>query len=277
MSRPESLAMTHPCCLGRGQQQSVVRWFSVWLAVAAFTLAGSTPAPAQQPSKPMPPRGFLKYCINLIAQRQYDQARDLLEPVLADHPNWPRAQFVMALTYHKEKRYQEARSYFEKSMALDPNDAQLYVFYGWCLYYLGELDKSRALFEKFLETRPDYDDAIFALALIDFDEDRISESERRLRKVIELARQSQRTKMEAKARARLADVLVRRDQLAEARDELIASSTLNPDNYETYFKLSRVLFRLGEDDAARKAFEKHKEVKQRIRPTLPQGDRRPGE
>jgi len=36
---------------------------------------------------------------------------------------------------------------------------------------------------------------------------------------------------------------------------------LNPDNYEPYFKLSRVLQRLGDAEGAKRAREKHDEIR----------------
>ena len=55
------------------------------------------------------------------------------------------------------------------------------------------------------------------------------------------------------------------------------SLELNPDNYEVWFKLSRVLQRLGDSQGARRAGRKHAEVRERIRPTEPRSSRRPGE
>ena len=221
------------------------------------------------PRTSLPPPGFLKGCLALIGQKRYEQARQLLAPVVADHPGWARAHFYLALTYHKENRYERARELFQRALQLDPQEHSVRPFYGWCLYYLGELEDSREMFESFLAVKPDYPDAIFALGLIDFDDDDIDSARRRLQKAVELARQRQDQPTEAKARARLADVLIRTGELGPARDELVRSIELNPDNYETYFKLSRVLERLGDAEGAEAARRSHHRVRQRTRPAGP--------
>ncbi len=240
---------------------------------------GATVAPAAGPEKvneealgpqaPLPPPGFLKGCLALIEQKQYEQARRLLAPVVADHPGWARAHFYLALTYQKENRYERARELFRRALQLDPQEHSVRLFYGWCLYYLGELAASREMIESFLAARPDYPDAIFALGLIDFDDDDIDSAGRRFKRAAELARQRKDKPTEAKARARLADVLIRSDELEPARDELVRSIELNPDNYETYFKLSRVLQRLGDAEGAEEARRAHHRVRQRARPSDP--------
>jgi tetratricopeptide (TPR) repeat protein len=221
------------------------------------------------PQAPLPPPGFLKGCLALIEQKQYEQARQLLAPVVADHPGWARAHFYLALTYQKENRYERARELFRRALQLDPQEQSVRLFYGWCLYYLGELAASREMFESFLTVKPEYPDAIFALGLLDFDDDHIDSARRRFLEAITLARQRQDKPTEAKARARLADVLIRTGELGSARDELVRSIELNPDNYETYFKLSRVLERLGDAQGAEAARSDHHRVQQRTRPEKP--------
>jgi Tfp pilus assembly protein PilF len=61
----------------------------------------------------------------------------------------------------------------------------------------------------------------------------------------------------SKAHARLADVYIRRDDLAAARVELEAATSLWPQHYAAFYKLSRVLNRLGESEAAQRAFRQY--------------------
>jgi len=208
----------------------------------------------------------MRMCLRLIEQRRYAEARRMLEPVVADHPGWARAHFYLALTYHKENRYGEARRLYERTLELDPAYHTAKPFYGWCLYYLGELARSRELFESFLAEQPGYPDAIFALGLIDFDDDVIESARANFTEAARLAGERGDRSTEAKSRARLADVHVRTGDLAEARQQLQRSVELNPDNYETYFKLSRVLQRLGDAAGAEQARLKHVEVRKRMRP-----------
>jgi len=244
------------------------------LLVASATSAvgqgqvGGPPAadPSLTPSAELPPPGFMRMCLKLIEQRRYAEVRRMLEPVVADHPGWARAHFYLALTYHKQNRYGQARELYERTLQIDPAYHTAKPFYGWCLYYLGELARSREQFEAFLAVRPGYPDAIFALGLIDFDDDVIDSAGARFTEAARLAAESEDRSTEAKSRARLADVHVRTGDLDKARQELQRSVELNPDNYETYFKLSRVLQRLGDAVGAEQARLKHVEVRERMRP-----------
>ena len=214
--------------------------------------------------KPLPPSDFLPTCLKLIRHRQTARARELLEPVVADHPGWAKARFYLGLTYHREKRYERAAELFKRALELDPLFHPQRVYYGWCLYYLGDPDAAREMFESYLEVKPDYPDALFALGLIAFDADEIEPARRHFERVIALAQGRNDAKTEAKARARLADVLIRLDMMKPARVQLDRSIKMNPDNFEVYYKLSRVLERLGEPEATQAARLKHDEVRDRI-------------
>ncbi len=214
--------------------------------------------------KPLPPSDFLPTCLTLIRHAQTAKARELLEPVVADHPAWAKARFYLGLTYHREKRYERAAELFKRALELDPLYHAQRVYYGWCLYYLGDPDAAREMFESYLEVKPDYPDALFALGLIAFDADEIEPARRHFERVIALAQERNDAKTEAKARARLGDVLIRLDMMKPARVQLDRSIEMNPDNFEVYYKLSRVLERLGEPEAAQAARLKHDEVRDRI-------------
>ena len=229
---------------------------------------GADPAGAKHASRasrgPLPPSDFLPSCLKLIRQRQTARARHLLEPVVADHPAWTKARFYLGLTYHLEKRYERAAELFKRSLEGDPLYHTPRVYYGWCLYYLGDPEAAREMFESYLEVKPDYPDALFALGLIAFDADKVASAQRLFERVIVLAQTGNDAKTEAKARARLADVLIRLDMIKPAKAQLNRSIVLNPDNFEVYYKLSRVLERLGEREAAQAARLKHDEVRARI-------------
>jgi Tfp pilus assembly protein PilF len=204
-------------------------------------------------------------CLALIKNKQYDAARRRLEPIVLAHPGWARAHFLLALTYHEEQRYSMARPLFARALELDPQERAILPFYGWCLYYLGEAEASRKQFAAYLETNADHADAHYAIGLIDYDQDDLDSALARFRTTIRLAARDPRT--EGKARARLADVHVRRGELAQARTELERAVELRPDAYEAFFKLSRVLERLGDHEGAERARRTHDEIRERVRPT----------
>ena len=207
--------------------------------------------------------------LRLIKRGQTAEARQRLEPVVASHPGWGRAHFYLALTYHEEQRYAEAEGLFRRALELDPEYAPPRVFFGWCLYYLGKLPEARKMFESYRTTAPEYADAHYALGLIDFDEDNLESASTRFLQTIELAQKQHLPPTESKARARLADVMIRSGDLQHAKEELLRSIALNPDNYETYFKLSRVLQRLGDAAGAEKARNDYEEAFRRSRAKSP--------
>ena len=219
------------------------------------------------PTAPLPPPNFLPSCLELIRRGRYAEARGLLQPVVAGHPGWSRAHFYLGITYHEENRYEEASELFRRALELDPESSAPRMFYGWSLYYLGRLEEARGMFESYLSVHPAYPDAIFALGLIDFDADSLDSARSRFEETIRLAREKRDASTEAKARARLADVWIRSGDWQKAKGDLERSIQLNPDNYETYFKLSRVLQRLGDAEGAADARRKHDEVRQRARLT----------
>lgn len=214
---------------------------------------------------------FLPRCVELIRDGRHVEARELLEPAVARHPDWAGARLYLALTYNKDLRWETAKNLFEDVLRLDPTLQAVHVPYGWCLYYLGQLEAARRSFEIYLKIDPDYADAIFALALIDFDNDELTSARRRFRQVIELAQAGEDSGRQALARIRLADVHLRTGELARAREQLTLSIRLNPENPKVYFKLSRVLQLLGDSAGAEKALGLHADflARSRVEEQLP--------
>ncbi|MHC4219723.1 MAG: tetratricopeptide repeat protein [Planctomycetota bacterium] len=193
-----------------------------------------------------------------IQQRQTEAARLRLTPYLQLHPDDGLAEFLMGLSYHREKRYALARPRFERAVELTPDYHPTYHFLGWCLYYMGEMDGARDAFEQHLVRQPTEGDSHFGLGLIDLDEDLLDAAERRFRRAIALQADNQARRRDvAKAHARLADVYLRRDDLETARAELVTATGLWPQHYTAFYKLSRVLNRLGETGAAQEAFRRY--------------------
>lgn len=201
----------------------------------------------------------LTAAMQLIERQQTDVARSRLEPYVAQHPDHGPAKFLLGLTYHREKRYTLARPHFEAAASLEPDYHPTHHFLGWCLYYLGDMPGARAAFENHLALKPGEGDSTFAIGLIDFNEDRLDDAVTRFTRAIELqANNPRRVKDVAKAHARLADVHIRRDELEAARSRLRVATGLWPQHYAAFYKLSRVLNRLGETEAAAEAFGQYR-------------------
>jgi tetratricopeptide (TPR) repeat protein len=212
----------------------------------------------------------LRPVVALIAQQRTPDARAQLDAYLAAHPDDGQAVFLYGLSYHREKRYGLARPHFERAIALAPDYPMSYYFLGWCCYYLGDLPAARQAFERHLSAEPDQRkeaDSIFGLGLIDLEEDRLDDAEQRFRRTIALEQGDQNRAREiSKAHVRLADVYERRDSLEQARDELVLATRLWPQHYAAFFKLSRVLIRLGDTEGAGEAFKQYRYWQARAEP-----------
>lgn len=207
-------------------------------------------------------------CLKLIEAKRYDEARARLKPIVELYDDWPRANLLYALAFHKDGRYGEAKPFFEKALRLDAKETAVLPFLGWCQYYLGELDGARASFEAYLSrVNRNYSDAHFALGLIAYDADDIDAARMRFEETIRLAAAERDAQVEGKARARLADVLIRTGDLSRAKVELETALRLRPDAYAAWFKLSRVRQRLGDAKGAEEARRMHDEVRERVRPS----------
>jgi len=217
------------------------------VAATVATHAASSPTDASRGSD------VLSRSLILIHEGRQDAARELLEPLLEQRPAWAEGHATLALTYVEEERWETASKLFERALELDAGLHKARVPYGWCLYYLGELERARASFRAYLEQEPDYADAVYALALIDFDDDELASSERLLRRVILLGRTRRDMGRQAMAHARLGDLYMRQGKLSRAKLELQRAIELDADNAKAHFKLSRVLQLLGDADAAAEA------------------------
>ncbi len=222
---------------------------------------GSPPADSTadsaQPAQSRPLNPELSRIFRLIQERKTGPARVQLVKYMKTHARDGQAVFLFGLTYHREKRYAQAREHFDRAIELDPNYALTYYFRAWALYYLGELDASRASFLTHLGYQPDEPDTVFGLGLIALDQGDLDEAQRRFERAIELQEDDAAHARDlAKAHARLGDVLIERGELERARVELQRAVELFPDHYEAYYKLSRVLFRLGEPELAEAALER---------------------
>jgi len=238
---------------------------SVWAAGSDGRVARlEWPAPEAS----LPPPGEMARCKQMIDAGLYVGARTRLEPIVRDHPDWARATSLLALTYYKENRFEPARALFAQALAADPQEVAIRPLYGWTLYSLGELDAAQAMYESLLELRSDYSPAYYALGVIHLDRDEVDAARARLARSVELASQQGDRGMEGRARARLGDLHVRLDDLAQARSELELAVELFPDEYDALFKLSRVLQRLGDEVGAEDARKLFEETKARVRPDL---------
>lgn len=194
----------------------------------------------------------------LLRNKSTEEARSLIGPLIADSPNDARLKSYLALSYVHENRWESASRAYAEALRLEPSETEYRLLYGWSLYYLGQLGAARTQFEIFLQSHEDFVDAIFAVGLIEFDQDQMNEAEARFRRVIVLTRARQDDRRHSMARARMADIFLRRNNPSRARLELKRALELDPTNTKAQFKMSRVLQLLAQHEeaaAAHRRFE----------------------
>lgn len=238
---------------------------------AQSDVAPPSPAPSAAPAK-NPPKldARLTDAFRFIKAGRYPEARKAAEAYLAsvDAPHPGQAQFILGLSYHRQRLYEGARVHFVRAVELEPGYITAYFFYGFTLFNLGRLDDAKAALETYLAQGPEDAEAVFGLGLVALEQDRVDDAERGLRRAIALAEaRAQGGRMSADARkdlaryqARLADVHLRRDDLPKARAALERSVELWPGHFEPWHKLARVLRRLGDAAGADRAQAKSDEA-----------------
>ncbi len=192
------------------------------------------------------------------------EARAILGAVLVDHPGSSQARFLVAFSWHRQKHYEKARRGFEEilnSRAVFPGSENILHFHGWALYHLGRLREAEVAFSRHAEMAPAVAATWFGLGLIALEDGRLAEAESFLLKARDLQGRSSQRKIEfAKTVARLGEVYELQGRLELARSRFEEATRTWPRHYNAHYKLSRVLLRLGEREAAQAALKLHQEI-----------------
>ncbi len=183
-----------------------------------------------------------------------------------------QAEFLVGYAWQKQKVYASASEHLLRATEIAPGYGPPWHFLGFARYYLGDLPGARAAFEAHLRLLPGEGDSEFGLGLVALDEDRLDEAERAFRRAIELheavrARDPAgraRLREVAKARARLADVLVRREQWPGALEQLEEAARLWPGSPDVWHKLHDVRARLGDEAGAAEALRRRDEARAQL-------------
>jgi tetratricopeptide (TPR) repeat protein len=236
--------------------------------------AGSSASPASVPAVPSAAdqkiAPGLQPAYRAIGARNGALARAEVERYIAEAGSAARrgqAEFLIGLSYHDPELYELAEPHFARARELEPGYLATYYYHGFALWKLGRVPEARAAFERYLALEPDKPDALFGLALVALEEDRVEEAEALLRRAIAGTEPRLRAGTDDDARsdlsrylARLSDVHLRRDELEAARAALERSVELWPDHYEAWHKLHRVATRQGDAAAASRALENYERV-----------------
>lgn len=192
------------------------------------------------------------------------EARAILAAVLADDPDALQARFLVAFSWHRQKHYEKARRGFEEllnSRAVFPGSENILHFHGWALYHLGRLREAEVALSRHAEAAPAVAATWFGLGLIALEDGRLDEAESFLLKARNLEGGNPKRKIEfARTVARLGEVYELQGRLELARSRYEEATRTWPRHYNAHYKLSRVLLRLGEREAAQAALKLHQEI-----------------
>jgi tetratricopeptide (TPR) repeat protein len=247
-----------------------------WAGPAQAQPATPSPGPAPSPPaadsarQPPPLDSGLNAAFRLIRAGRYAEARQAAEAYLAGgapaHPG--QAQFILGLSYHRQRLYEAAHGHFGRALELEPGYVTSRFFHGFTLLNLGRLDEARKELEAYLAQGPEDPEAVFGLGLVALEQDRVDDAERSILRAIALAQaragpaasaQGAREDL-SRYHARLGDVHLRRGDLAKARADLERSVELWPDHFEPWHKLAGVLRRLGDAAGADRAQARSEEA-----------------
>ncbi len=102
---------------------------------------------------------------NLVYFERYDEAGLAYDK--AREIGWPqrmlRYQFGPFLAYFHDLRNEDLMSLVEYALERTPNSEEALLWQGWGVYRAGNREAAIELFQKAIEARPDYVDAIYGL------------------------------------------------------------------------------------------------------------------
>jgi len=209
----------------------------------------------------------LKAHIELIQEGKTGSARVRLRQYMEAEGETSQPLFLMGLSYHHDKKYAKAVHWFTRATE---SNGQGYPhtghFLGWSYFYLGNIEQAKANFQKYLAWKKDEPDSLFALGLIALEEGELQQAEVLLRKAIVAG--ASNVEMEAKAKARLADVLVEDGRWEDAVTLYKEAVLQNPDLYEAWHRFGFALARIGKKDEAVVAAHQCELARKRVRPEL---------
>jgi tetratricopeptide (TPR) repeat protein len=256
---------------GRSRRKAVTAGRVAASVAAGLLLAGTvraqdpgpSPAPAEAARKVPALDPGLTPAFHLIRAGRHPEARRAAEAYLASgaaaHPG--QAQFILGLSYHRQRLYESAHAHFASALELEPDYVTAYFFHGFTLLNLGRLDEARKALETYLARGPEDPEAVFGRGLVALEQDRVDDAEQAFLRAIALGQAKGVAPVVtadagediARYYARLADVHLRRGDLPKARAALERSVELWPGHFEPWHKLAGVLRRLGDVEGAERA------------------------
>jgi tetratricopeptide (TPR) repeat protein len=173
-----------------------------------------------------------------VGRRQYDEARSLLQPLVAAHPRDPHLQYAMGTVLYTQGQLPEAAAHLKESIRLEPDQLPSYYYLALVARDQGRHDEAMAMLETLLAKHPDHAGANEVLGMLLMGMQRHEEAEKRLRAAVQLNPAS------VKANYQLGLLLARLGKKEEADRQLAHAKTLRQEDEVS----SRLQLRLLDSD-----------------------------
>ncbi len=92
-----------------------------------------------------------------------EKAKSTLQKGMVKYPGNPALLFANINLLLKEEKYSEVAALMDDAIKLDPKNPSLYFVKGQSLEKMGEIEKAKVSYEKALEVKPDFTDALYNL------------------------------------------------------------------------------------------------------------------
>ncbi len=224
---------------------------------------------ACQESKPKPVKldSALQNHFQLITEGKTGSARVQLRQFMEKQGESSHALFLMGLSYHNEKKYAKSVEWFTTCVQSKGSQyPNVWHFLGWSHYYLGQSAQALSCFETYLRHAPDEPDSLFALGLIAMEKGEFASAKKLFLAAMKNAESN--NDIQAKVKSRLADVFVEEGNRERAIELYQDAVKQNPDLYEAWYRLTKVLQRVGKRDDSAIALQQFNRSRKRVRPEL---------
>ncbi len=114
------------------------------------------------------------------------RAEIIYRSILQESPSHAGAWHMLGLLSFQQKRYEQAKVEIERALALCDTKAVYHNNHGAVLRELGQHNEAKTAFQKALDIRPNYPDALSNLALSQRDSGELSEAYETFRRVLEM-------------------------------------------------------------------------------------------
>lgn len=257
-------------------------WLCPVLSLFALLLAacGREARVAQPPSaerseraEPGPPPAELLEVLRLDGAGRRAEAWAVAERYLGEHPADGRGHVMAGMLHRSAGNYERAAAELGRALELSPDYFPARRYLAECRFLVGDLGGARREYAAWVEADPREPMGQLGLGVVALEEARTDEAEQHLRRALALfaeleARDPRRFQARradrAECHARLADLHIARGELEAARDELLASTRIEPGHISAFHALSLVYRRLGEERAADEALARYERERARI-------------